>query len=306
MCDTPPSASPQLQAGTAPPLLSVVIRCRNEARLLEQVLRALALQECAFGWEVIVVDNASTDATQSVAREFGARILEIERDGYTHGRALNLGAAAAGGSLLLNLSAHSLPVGRHFLEDAAAPFQDSEIAAAMCMESGRGLVAGWLDPIDIHWPSGHEPKTRHKKLLSVLKMTNSALVIRRAVWEQTPFDERLESTEDKDWGMKVLAQGYKIRRCSEAVYVSLVTWDRRTIIARRTRAALARYRITGEPPLTFRGYLGSVVKGIARIAGDAVMDVRDELALNTALLRVPRQAGKDPIVGSRPENEEHR
>lgn len=48
--------------------LSVVIPCHNEASTLPQQLDALASETWSGTWEVIVVDNASSDGTADVAR----------------------------------------------------------------------------------------------------------------------------------------------------------------------------------------------------------------------------------------------
>ncbi len=48
--------------------LSVIIPCHNEAEALEEQLDALAAQRWEGSWEVIVVDNNSTDGTAAVAR----------------------------------------------------------------------------------------------------------------------------------------------------------------------------------------------------------------------------------------------
>jgi glycosyltransferase involved in cell wall biosynthesis len=52
--------------------LSVVMPCRNVAATLGEQLRALVAQEWDGSWEVIVVDNGSTDSTRAVATEFAA------------------------------------------------------------------------------------------------------------------------------------------------------------------------------------------------------------------------------------------
>ena len=289
------------------PLLSIVIRCRNQAGTLKEVLQALSLQECAFDWELIVVDNESTDQTVQLARNFGARVITIEREKYTHGRALNSGLAIARGELVLNLSAHSLPVGRFFLASAVIPFRDPHMAAAMCMEAGRSwLITNWHKPEDISWADGREPATCTEKFVAVRKMTNSALVLRRSVWEKIPFDEMLESTEDKQWGMQVLSAGYTIRRCCEAVYASTVVRDHKTMIRRRIRCALAQYRITGQPPLTRGECLRNTFQVVRVIIRKAMIDVWSEVIVNIGILRVPRLAQRAPMIGSRKENEQHR
>ncbi|HEY2428771.1 MAG TPA: glycosyltransferase family A protein, partial [Acidimicrobiales bacterium] len=53
---------------SAPPQVSVVIPTHNRAGMVTETLRALGGQEDAPPFEVIVVDDASTDDTQDVLR----------------------------------------------------------------------------------------------------------------------------------------------------------------------------------------------------------------------------------------------
>ncbi len=86
-------------------LLSVIIPTRNRAAYLADLLDSLAAQEpVAFDWEVIVVDNASTDDTPVVARQKAAALPIPIR--YVHEPNLGLhqgrhrGAKEAGGTFL--------------------------------------------------------------------------------------------------------------------------------------------------------------------------------------------------------------
>lgn len=301
------TAFPSSLTPSVSPALSVVIRCRNQAQTLEKVLRALALQECPFAWELIVVDNDSTDATAQVARDFGATIVFISRDDYTHGRALNRGLQAARGELVIILSAHSLPLGRHFLTSAIAPFEDPQMAAAICIKSDLSEFTGrWHEPEDIFWPADSRPATRAEMFAGVRKLMNSGLVLRRDVWGKIPFDETLESSEDKHWAMAVLCEGYKIRRCCEAVYVYLLARDRSTSAQRTVRSALAAYRITGQPPLTRAQCFRRILRAFVVAARQAFWHVRDEVIISKGLLQIPEKARESPAVGSRTENDVHR
>ena len=58
--------------------ISAVIITKNEARNIERCL--LSLRDIAD--EVIVVDSSSTDGTQAIARNLGARVVEMEWQGY--------------------------------------------------------------------------------------------------------------------------------------------------------------------------------------------------------------------------------
>lgn len=41
-------------------------------------------------------------------------------------------------------------------------------------------------------------------------MTNTNALIRKGLWEQYPFDEKLPECEDYDWASEMLARGYNV------------------------------------------------------------------------------------------------
>jgi glycosyltransferase involved in cell wall biosynthesis len=81
--------------------LSVVMPCLNEAATVgicvQKAIAALELH--GIRGEVIIADNGSTDGSREIAREFGARVVPVERRGY--GSALQSGIAAANGEFVL-------------------------------------------------------------------------------------------------------------------------------------------------------------------------------------------------------------
>ena len=88
--------------------VSVIIPARNAARTLPSCLRALAGQTLAQGrFEVIVVDDGSTDETAAVAAEHGARVVQIANVGPASAR--NQGVEAAEGSILVFTDADCAP-----------------------------------------------------------------------------------------------------------------------------------------------------------------------------------------------------
>jgi glycosyltransferase involved in cell wall biosynthesis len=81
--------------------LSVVMPCLNECAAVGAcVKKALgAMEQLGISGEVIVADNGSTDGSQRIAAEHGARVVPIELKGY--GSALHGGIAAARGQFIL-------------------------------------------------------------------------------------------------------------------------------------------------------------------------------------------------------------
>ncbi len=81
--EIPPQANsypPSSAAKASPPFLSVVMPCLNEARVVEKSLRETAkvLRESQPDpFEILLVDDGSTDGTWDVAKEVAASIPEI-------------------------------------------------------------------------------------------------------------------------------------------------------------------------------------------------------------------------------------
>jgi glycosyltransferase involved in cell wall biosynthesis len=86
-------------------VISFVLPAHNEARLLGATLAALhrAARTLHLPYEVLVVDDASTDATAQVAQDGGARVLHVEHRHIAATR--NAGARATQGEWLVFVDA---------------------------------------------------------------------------------------------------------------------------------------------------------------------------------------------------------
>jgi len=79
--------------------VSVVIICKNEAHIIGRTIAA-ALR---FSDDVIVVDSGSTDGTQAIVTNAGARLIETGWEGY--GKNKNKGVAVASHDWILSVDA---------------------------------------------------------------------------------------------------------------------------------------------------------------------------------------------------------
>jgi glycosyltransferase involved in cell wall biosynthesis len=113
------------------PLFSVVIPVRNRRALLADALESVRRQRLT-DYEVIVVDDGSTDGTAEYVRSLGDRIKLIEGPHQGPGAARNTGAAAATGEYLAFLDS----------DDVWLPWTLSTFADAIARHDRPALVCG--------------------------------------------------------------------------------------------------------------------------------------------------------------------
>jgi glycosyltransferase involved in cell wall biosynthesis len=92
----------QTQLTGRSPELSILIPCLNEAETIGACIRAArqgAESAGALGYEIIVSDNGSTDATAQIANGEGARVITVLERGY--GAALTAGIRTAQGRFVI-------------------------------------------------------------------------------------------------------------------------------------------------------------------------------------------------------------
>lgn len=108
-CLPDPGASVSTSRTAAGPCLSVIVPAHDEASLLPLTLEHLheVLGVCGRNYELVVVDNGSTDATAEVACALGAEVVHEPHRQIS--RARNVGARAARGDYLLFVDADTWP-----------------------------------------------------------------------------------------------------------------------------------------------------------------------------------------------------
>ncbi len=89
--------------------VSVVIPTKNGGEDFRRALATIANQKGFRKVEIIVVDSGSTDKTVEVAEQFGAKIIKILPEEFSHSYARNLGASYASGEYLLFTVQDALP-----------------------------------------------------------------------------------------------------------------------------------------------------------------------------------------------------
>jgi glycosyltransferase involved in cell wall biosynthesis len=172
------------------PAVSVVVSTYNRAALLKSAIESICGQRTHLPFELIVVDNNSTDATAAVVRDYAAldprvRCLFEPKQGVAHGR--NAGIAAARADLLL------------FTDDDVVPSETwiermAEVCAAKpdCGCVGGCVLPLWLAPppawlTERHWaPLGliQHPAAEQFDAANRKCLITGNMAVRREVFER--------------------------------------------------------------------------------------------------------------------------
>ncbi len=186
------------------PKVSVVIRTKNEEKIIGKLLAKLKKQTFK-DFEIIVVDNASTDKTIEIAKKYKVdKIINIEDKDFSHPYSTNLGAKNAKGDFIVFTSGHCIPMTDTWIEDGLRNFEDPKIAGI----DGHYLAGETATPWQKTADKVYEPFTKRRIEGQHVSTTNC--IIRRDLWEKYPFDESLEECEDYDWSSEMKSLGYKI------------------------------------------------------------------------------------------------
>lgn len=185
------------------PIFTIVIPCYNAARFLDATLASVAAQSCKE-WELILVDDGSTDTSVAIARRFAEHETRMQVIQANHGgvsAARNLGIRMARGKYLAFLDADDLwhpdKLSAHLRHLESRPEVGVSFCRAQFMTADGSLTAVRS--------SGriHGLRPAHF-LYENPTTTTSALVVWREVFEQVGgFDESMSYSEDLEWLVRV-------------------------------------------------------------------------------------------------------
>lgn len=234
---------------TDQPTASIVIRCYNEEKHIGKLL--VGIEEQGFDdYETIVVDSGSTDDTLAIARHFPTRIVHIDPDDFTFGRALNLGCSEARGRFCIFASAHVYPVYEDWLEQMLAPFDDPEVAAVYGKQRGGDTTRYSERQVFASWYPDESRRRQEDPFCN-----NANCAIRRELWEEYPYDEQLTGLEDLDWAERVTDEGWVVSYNAEAEVVHVHEETYRQIMNRYRREAMALKQIFPDQDMSIAEFL---------------------------------------------------
>jgi glycosyltransferase involved in cell wall biosynthesis len=180
--------------------VSVVIPCHNQARFIADAIESLRAQTYSE-FDVIVVDDGSTDGSADIVERFGVPIVRQERGGPAAAR--NAGFRATTGDYVVFLDGDNM-LERHALEANLHAFEDHPESAFV---GGRYR---YIDERGGHRPSSvlPDPKTPDDHYAALLSEnyfgSPDNVMFRRSVLDAVGlFDSSVDGLEDYDLYLRI-------------------------------------------------------------------------------------------------------
>lgn len=171
------------------PPVSVIVTTKNNEQIIERCLRSLKLQSYT-PLEIIVVDNASSDHTQDIARHFTTKVYPY---GPERSAQRNFGARKARGRYLFFIDS-DMEVGKNVVRE--------------CVETIKGHVALVVPEIFVGEGFWARCKVLEKSCYSQTDDGVAArFFMKKAFFEAGGYDEALTGPEDIDLHKRVALLG---------------------------------------------------------------------------------------------------
>ncbi len=215
---------------------SIVIPAHNRAGLTRQCVDAILAQPPSVPFEVVVVDDASTDSTASLLAGYAEPVRVLTRaDNGGFATACNEGAAEASGENLVFLNNDTIPQAGWL--DALARYADEHPAAAVVgskllfpddsIQHAGVVVCQDANPRHIYagFPGDHPVVNRSRQFQAV---TAACMLVRHAPFEQAGgFDPAFHNClEDTDLCLRLGESGDQVHYCHESVLYHLESVSR--------------------------------------------------------------------------------
>ena len=181
------------------PLVTVIIPTYNRGWILKEAIDSVLLQDFD-DFELIVVDDGSTDNTQDILNGYACDIIVLRRDNRGVSAARNAGITCASGQFIAFLDSDDMWLPGKL--SSQVDFFKSNPEALICQTEELWIRNG----------KRVNPKKRHKKFsgmifkhsLPLCIVSPSAVMLKKSLFDKTGvFDEKLPACEDYDLWLRI-------------------------------------------------------------------------------------------------------
>lgn len=202
--------------------ISVILSTYNRCDLLPQALASLSAQQAnGVKYEIIVVDNNSTDRTKQVVQQFKARDARIRyvfepRQGLSYGRNAGIHAADADVVAFTDDDVQVAPDWIYQIQQALSRYPDADFIGGRVLPALDESLPAWahtqMPPLALQ-DLGDEPvvvsNTHQRCLIGACLIIRSHSFAKAGLFnpETQRVKDGVGSTEDADWEAQVWNSG---------------------------------------------------------------------------------------------------
>ena len=221
--------------------VSVIIRSYNEEKYIGECLSALRAQKFEYPVEIIVVDSGSTDTTCQIAINSECNLVNIPKQLFTYGYALNIGAAQANGNILVALSAHCIPKTNNWLDCLVRPIIEKR--ADLTFGSHSADPNARSSEFNFFSRKYCEAISRNN-CANYFNNGNSAFTKKH--WLERGFDSDLSAQEDIDFAKFHTSRGALIEYASAAAVIHYHNFSNKLLYNRIVLDTEANFRLGSQ------------------------------------------------------------
>ncbi len=198
------------------PIISIVVPAYNEEENIVNLLHSLKKQNLSQKYEIIIVDNKSTDNTIQIIKQYKIKYqmdnLKVISSSGKLGKVRNTGVAKSKGKWIIFIDADEI-AGKNWLKNLMEKINDYDILIGSVNVSNakKNSITKFFDLY-------HKEVRKNLKKNKNIKMagTGNLLVNRKIFDNGIMFDNNFPTSEDGDFTYRAFKKGYKFGYVDDA------------------------------------------------------------------------------------------
>lgn len=237
-------------------MISILIRNKNEAKSLEKTIKTINAQRLSVPYEIILVDDNSTDNSVEIANKYGrgnVKVIQLDKK-FTYGYAINFGVKYCKYDIILLLSSHNLLISNDFFEKLPTYFVNPKVAGVRCtpIANSKQIEQSFEGFITLDKTNYSHPKDWQNLLVA------NCSAIRKNLALEFLFNEEIRSNEEKLWCLDVIKEDYLIISNVPCYFLYI----KENNSSAEIRDAISKYQVDGIKIKTVPAFLFILIKSI--------------------------------------------
>lgn len=197
-----------------PPSISIVVLNYNNKKVIGRCINTLLSHNTRYNYEIIVVDNGSTDGSYEFLKENYQNsivLLQNTQNGCSSGR--NIGVKNAHGEYICFLDSDQWVISDYWLDSAIEILSQNIYLGAVSWNAGWFTPGKTIGPIVDYLPNRAINNANEWFRTDIAYLATSGLLMKTSLFNKIGgFDEFYDPTcyEDTDLSLKIRYEGYDI------------------------------------------------------------------------------------------------